>query len=200
MTCPSCGARNKRTAARCARCDADLRLVDTRDAPPARLSISRAVSLLVAIAVVAAIVAVWRAERRHDSEMRRQACLWNTRQVDMAVLQYAQDWGGMLPSGATWCDDCQCYMEYRRTFLCPETRSSAGSDYWLNENLAGARVDSIRAPEATVLVFEGANGWDQTGGPGDVVARHRGAAHFGLADGHAAAKEPSALAASAWEP
>jgi hypothetical protein len=132
---------------------------------------------------------------------RATVCLGCVRQLSVALRCYADDHDSALPPGDRWCDQSLAYTAgSAKLFQCPVTGHTSGSDYWLNANVAGIRIDAVQEPETTIMVFEGANGWDQSGGPGDVVARHLGTSAYVFVEGHAERKAPEEIVAEAWSP
>lgn len=83
-----------------------------------------------------------------------------------------------------WCDLIKDTIKYDNTFKCPSDKTGPCS-YAMNENIP---ADANELPGDLVLLFESAPGWNQTGGPDDVVTDRHGennpGANIAFADGH----------------
>jgi prepilin-type processing-associated H-X9-DG protein len=96
---------------------------------------------------------------------------------------HKNDYNGNISNPAKWCDilhqECDIDLDDFRCNYEPFGPSS----YAMNENIP---ADTNELPGDLVLLFESAPGWNQIGGPDDVVTdRHgRPGANIAFADGH----------------
>ena len=122
------------------------------------------------------------------AKQRAQAiqCMNNIRQIDLALIMYADDHGGKLPPADGWNDALKPYTGGSDVmFHCP-AQPPGRCSYALNAALAGQQMpDSGKAK--LVLVFSSNEGWNQSGTTQSAVP-HRHQRTFitaGFADGHA---------------
>jgi len=159
-----------------------------RDAPPPRISclhpalFLRTVRVtLTAIALaltIPALLLLWAKDR-----MKETICLGNHCHVACALRNYVADYAGHLPPAETWCDAIIATRHVRpEDFRC-QTLRGTDSNVWLNEALAGVDLDRVSNPFQVVLTFEGADGWNRTGGPNDFLTPHHGRGNVSLLDG-----------------
>ncbi len=120
----------------------------------------------------------------HREHNRPNACLSNERQSATALLTYAEDHDERLPPADRWCDVLVLAAKPRSLFLCP-SRKCEQSGYWLNSTVAGTDVRAVTNADTLILTFEGEDGWNRVGGPGDEVHPHNGGANLTFVDGHA---------------
>lgn len=107
----------------------------------------------------------------------RSQCLSNLRQLHTALLTYAEDFGGYLPSAAVdWREVTEPYIRSLEVFEC--LADDELPSYFLNPAIAGMHVDKVAAPWDTILVYESDDG-EHT------AYRHQDGACFAFADGHA---------------
>jgi prepilin-type processing-associated H-X9-DG protein len=131
------------------------------------------------------------------------ACMNNTKQLNLALMMYAEDHNGTFPSTTTWCDSIQSYLGGGPgPFLCPLGPPNQRSHYALNSAVAGAAVKDIREPARTVLVFETDGGWNVAGSRELLPSkgRHGGAYIVGFADGHVEMVRPEHMGQRRWSP
>jgi prepilin-type processing-associated H-X9-DG protein len=130
-------------------------------------------------------------------------CMSNIKQLNLALIMYADDNKGRFPSGTTWCDSLKPYLANSTSqFVCPLGTPNQRCHYALNSQLAGVSPKDIQAPAQTVLIFEIDGGWNVSGGRELLPAkgRHNGACAFGFADGHAEIARPERVEKLRWEP
>lgn len=107
---------------------------------------------------------------------RLAACETNVQQIELGLIQYAQDHNEKLPSSAAAYKDAVFpYIKSESVFRCPSLEGG-GVAYSMNANLQGKSLDDLAHPDKVVLIYEGQN---QT-----LDFRHEGKAVVGFADGH----------------
>jgi prepilin-type processing-associated H-X9-DG protein len=102
-----------------------------------------------------------------------------------SAFQFYKDDNGQWPDAAQWCDRIVQKFDVNPQYMrCPYDKSDLCS-YALNENIP---ADANDLPPNLVLLFESAPGWNQVGGPGDVVTdrhdKNNPGANIAFADGH----------------
>ncbi len=161
--------------------------------------VSAAFLLLMPIPAAMLLPALARAKQKAASIH----CMNNVRQLNLALIMYADANKDQLPAGTAWCDSILPYLgRSTNVFLCPQGPPNQRCHYALNAQLAGRSIKEVQAPAETVLVFETDGGWNISGGR-DLLpakARHNGAYAVGFADGHAELVRPARLAQLRWEP
>ncbi len=113
-------------------------------------------------------------------------CRSNMTQLGLALLQYAGDHEDHMPEAAKWVDEIYPYIKNWDLFHCPADRSKSRSSYAMNANLSRKKLEEIRDPEHTVLLYETSRPSDNPFGVGkDLLlnSRHR-FNNFLFADGH----------------
>lgn len=110
-------------------------------------------------------------------------CMNNVKQLELALLMYANDNTNAMPAAKTWCDDITPYLGPSPPFQCPSGDVSQRGHYAFNAKLVGK---TITDPARTVSVFETDQGWNASGGPELMIKspRHGNGYVFGFADGH----------------
>jgi prepilin-type processing-associated H-X9-DG protein len=164
-------------------------------------TIVSAVFLLMGVTFGAALLlpAFARAKAKADSI----TCMNHVRQLNLALIMYADANKEELPAGAKWCDALGPYVAGNsNVFICPQGAPGARCHYALNAQVAGHSTKDIQSPAQTVLVFECDGGWNVSGGRELLPAspRHANAYTVGFADGHAEMVRPARLGNLHWEP
>jgi prepilin-type processing-associated H-X9-DG protein len=155
--------------------------------------------LLVPLPVAMLLPALAKAKQKATSVH----CMNNIRQLNLALIMYADDNKNRLPAGTGWGDSLMPYLgKTANVYVCPLGPPNQRSHYALNARLAGVEVKDLQAPAQTVLIFESDGGWNVTGGRELLPAkgRHGGAYAVGFADGHAELVRPERVAKLGWEP
>ena len=172
------------------------------------------IELLVVIAIIAILAAILFPVFAKAREKARQAsCLSNTKQIGLAVMQYAQDYDEMLPATYTqnpntnWAQNIAPYCKNTQMFNCPSS-SIRWDGTWNAENISyGYNVffetpkalGAIPTPAETVLVGDGKNfrlcpqpsiGWPNQR---QVQYIHNEMANVAFCDGHSKAMKQGAL-------
>jgi prepilin-type N-terminal cleavage/methylation domain-containing protein len=101
------------------------------------------IELLVVVSILALLAAIlFPVFGRARENARRSNCLSNTRQISLAILQYAQDNDDFLPPVAyetasgvavTWPQLVTPYLKNEQIFKCPSDTASVRYSYGLNE-------------------------------------------------------------------
>lgn len=112
---------------------------------------------------------------------KRMVCLSNLHMLTISFYIYQEE-NSQYPVPDQWCDKIQYFEEgVHNYFLCPLDEVGPCS-YAMNENIP---ADATELPDDLVILFESAPGWNQVGGPDDVVTdRHKNpGANIAFADG-----------------
>ncbi|MGM0491371.1 MAG: hypothetical protein ACQER1_00385 [Armatimonadota bacterium] len=132
-------------------------------------------------------------------EAQASACLSNMKQLCLAALMYAQDWGEHLVQPGRvrgeWPEELYPYLKSRAIFTCP-SRPEQPVGYAFNERLYDAALANITNPAETVIMFETlAVGEAPAGGVEAVPEQpiHGDYVTVGFVDGHAKMMTPEAL-------
>jgi prepilin-type N-terminal cleavage/methylation domain-containing protein/prepilin-type processing-associated H-X9-DG protein len=141
------------------------------------------IELLVVIAIIAILAAIlFPVFAQAREKARAISCISNLKQINLAILQYQQDYDEYLPNGlfrdtsthaasgshslggAGWAGQIQAYVKSTGVFKCPDdpTNNTAGTNgvgnyaisYALNSNTAGQKDAQFQGPASTVLNFE----------------------------------------------
>jgi prepilin-type processing-associated H-X9-DG protein len=140
--------------------------------------------IYAATSIIAAIILsiVLNAGFKHNIRIAMKfVCDSNIEHLSKTILQASGQSNNMLKKDS-WCDLIQEEIGYDSTFKCPADKTGPCS-YAMNENIP---ADANELPPDLVLLFESAPGWNQTGGPDDVVTDRHGqpGANIAFADGH----------------
>ena len=125
--------------------------------------------LPLVMAVVVALLFPWLHERRVKRE-----CADNMRTVGLWLMAFAEDHGGMLPSGTDWAVQMGDYIEDPSLLTCPADRGRPQVRYVINPELGGRNLNRLKNPHEVVLLYEGE--------PGSIADRHGGGANYLFAD------------------
>jgi len=136
------------------------------------------------------------------AKAQRITCVNNVRQLNLAVIMYAQANANTCPPAATWCDAIQNQLGSTQPFQCVAGDKTHRCHYAFNAKLDGLSLDQIKNPGQTVLVFETDGGWNLSGGsellPKEL--RHGRMIMVGFVDGHAESVAEARLPQLQWEP
>jgi prepilin-type N-terminal cleavage/methylation domain-containing protein/prepilin-type processing-associated H-X9-DG protein len=181
------------------------------------------IELLVVIAIIAILAAIlFPVFAKAREKARQSSCLSNVKQLQLASLQYSQDYDEMMcPSWnnyTQWYNNLQPYLKNTQILYCPSNSSifpGYGWNYaYLTLVSAGgysgpyASLGSIQSPAETVVMADSAKNslhyvispaYDNPPGTNyGPSAVHNDGGNFGFADGHAKwFKIPSEITSSA---
>ncbi|MHC5199940.1 MAG: hypothetical protein ACYSO1_07520 [Planctomycetota bacterium] len=113
----------------------------------------------------------------------RVLCAVNVDQLYIGLSCYKVD-TGQYPPSEKWCDSIKEFLDKDADFFLCRADNTGPCSYAMNENIP---ADANDLPGNLVLLFESAPGWNQTGGPNDVVTDRHGennpGANIAFADG-----------------
>jgi prepilin-type N-terminal cleavage/methylation domain-containing protein/prepilin-type processing-associated H-X9-DG protein len=145
------------------------------------------IELLVVIAIIAILAAIlFPVFARARENARKSSCMSNTKQISLAVLQYAQDNDERLPgyyttSSYIWYHRIEPYLKSRTVMLCPSDKQADHTKPITTSNLSygwnylylalgtsgtgplgpftatGRLLPEITFPAETVLIADGGN-------------------------------------------
>ena len=142
------------------------------------------------IAILAAIL--FPVFQKVRGNARLASCESNVQQIDLGLIQYAQDHNGKFPpSAAAYKDAVFPYVKTEQVFHCPADQGGS-VDYVLNSRLQGTSLDNLAHPEKVVTIYEGSAQAPSF--------RHDGYAVFGFADGHVRRMTPAQAQHLQWKP
>jgi hypothetical protein len=129
-------------------------------------------------------------------------CMNNVKQLNLALIMYANDNKDQLPPESSWCDLIKPYTGNSEAMFHCAHQPPGRCSYAYNASLANRKITDIREPARTVLVFSSGEGWNQSGGKGSIVSHgHSGkSACVGFLDGHSEIATPERWPGMAWEP
>jgi hypothetical protein len=123
---------------------------------------------------------------------READCRSSVQELAQGTLTFTQDSDDKFDFRAdAWRTAVKPYVKHEASFYCLSDETDRVS-YTFNAQLQGKRVDSIRRPELTVLVYEGKKGV--------LVFRHKGRAAVGLANGKVRSVTPAEARTLRWAP
>jgi prepilin-type N-terminal cleavage/methylation domain-containing protein/prepilin-type processing-associated H-X9-DG protein len=184
------------------------------------------IELLVVIAIIAILAAIlFPVFAKAREKARQSSCLSNTKQIGLAVMQYAQDYDESLPrtyftpaappGNQTWAMAISPYCKSQQIFDCPSgtykwdglwnESLSYGYSCLIGENVSRA-LGTIAKPAETVLAGDGDNFRLRPDGSfvaltpanGRIVQpRHNDMANIAFCDGHSKAMGKNALLVTA---
>jgi prepilin-type processing-associated H-X9-DG protein len=173
------------------------------------------IELLVVIAIIAILAAIlFPVFSRARAKARQTSCLSNIKQINLALMMYAEDHDEGYPVvdhalGLWWWDGLYPYVKNQGVFRTPAYRAGPGepdTDYLLNGLFAhGATIAQIgHASDQICLAIrrQGLNVWGYHPWPDDTTSWdnlgayiefealiatdiHNGGSNYGFADGHA---------------
>jgi len=128
-------------------------------------------------------------------------CMNNVKQLNLAIMMYANDNNEQLPPPGQWCDAIRRYTGgSQATFHCA-TQPGQDCTYAFNGKLEEKKTSDLTAPGQTVMVFESNGGPNRAGGPEIAARNHSGGfVCVGFADGHVEIVLAKRLASLQWEP
>lgn len=113
-------------------------------------------------------------------EHQKMLCLLNMRELNVCYWVYKEE-KELFAHKENWNDIISPYVHEKRWFQCPCDKIGPCS-YAMNENIP---ADATQLPDDLVVLFESAPGWNQVGGPDEVVSdrHHKYGAVILFADG-----------------
>ncbi|MHB8997610.1 MAG: DUF1559 family PulG-like putative transporter [Armatimonadota bacterium] len=132
------------------------------------------IELLVVIAIIAILAAIlFPVFAKAREKARQSSCLSNTKQVGLAIMQYAQDYDERLPAmrdglGGNWVTAVMPYTKNEQVFRCPsQTLTVAPPAYLISYGVSfnnlctdggtgprGTSLGAIQAPADSLLFTE----------------------------------------------
>src|SRR5438132_1443074 len=123
------------------------------------------IELLVVIAIIAILAAIlFPVFAQAREAARKTSCLSNTKQLNLSVQMYMQDYDEAVPlvievnsndpnfvnSLLTWQNLCQPYIKNVGILICPDSPNRSTDtvnsfDYWLSYGMMGRAADTTRA-------------------------------------------------------
>jgi prepilin-type processing-associated H-X9-DG protein len=170
--------------------------------------------LLVGVGGIMGLGLFWRQvliePARARVEMKKEGieCINHLKMLGVAAQSYAQETGS-LPRADNWCDALKPYFRMpghgepaNSLFSCPARPAGNDGFYTFNGALSGVKIQEIREPSVTVLIFDGPGGSNGSGGLADLPAKgpHNGAVALGFVDGHVEIRRMDHLGGLKWEP
>ncbi|MGE5532426.1 MAG: DUF1559 domain-containing protein [Bacteroidota bacterium] len=138
------------------------------------------IELLVVIAIIAILAAIlFPVFAKAREKARQSSCLSNTKQIGLALMQYAQDYDEKVPNhcrngGNVVTTDCwgwsiQPYIKNTQVFTCPSAgnNTSTAGGYGWNIRLDRVSLGAITSPATTIAIADHL-------APGDTIARSGG--------------------------
>jgi prepilin-type processing-associated H-X9-DG protein len=128
-------------------------------------------------------------------------CMNHEKQLSVAMIMYANDNGGRFPPAATWCDAIKTQVgSAPDVFQCVGGDTAQPSHYAFNSRLDGREISKVNPN--TVMLFETAGGWNQSGGRELMLTRSRHGNLYvvAFADGHVQTMPAARLGTLRWEP
>jgi len=127
-------------------------------------------------------------------------CMSNVKQLNLAIIMYADDHQGQFPSADKWCDLVKPYLGGSdAAFRCGSAPNDRCS-YAFNAALAGLKLPDVLSPAQTILVFSSANGWNSSGDSSALKPHSHGNAFtYGCVDGHAEIRRPGSQTTLKWD-
>ncbi|MCE5238596.1 DUF1559 domain-containing protein [bacterium] len=175
------------------------------------------IELLVVIAIIAILAAIlFPVFAKAREKARQSSCLSNTKQIGLAVMQYAQDYDEMLPATyhgtgvadyMSWAMKIAPYCKNNQVFNCPSS-TIRWDGTWMGESISygynvffetARSLGTIPSPSETVLMGDGIN-FRLVPQPHlvypnqrQVQYRHNEMANVAFCDGHSKAMGKGAL-------
>ena len=137
--------------------------------------------------------------RRLDQHIRQASCQRRLRCLGRAFKAYEADFNGNGPLPETWCDSLQSYVPWADFPRCIQSQGRMGG-YAYNSDLQQTRGVFSDADGQLVVVFDGAGGWNLTGGRESADPRHRDGLNALFADGRVRWLRPGDLSGLRWAP
>jgi hypothetical protein len=136
------------------------------------------------------------------SKAQSVQCMNHVKQLNLALIMYADDNNGTLPPADKWCDLIKPYTGNSEIVYHCAAQPQGRCSYAFNASLGHRQTQEITAPARMVLIFSSEEGWNQSGGVQSVKAHShsRGSPTLGFADGHTEIQGPNRSTSLQWEP
>lgn len=127
-------------------------------------------------------------------------CMNNVKQLNLAIIMYANDHGEQFPSADKWCDLVKPYLGGSDAAFHCASQSNDRCSYAFNAGLAGRKLTEVTSPAETILVFSSADGWNQSGNRAALKPHSHGNVFtYGYADGHVEIHRPGTERRLTWD-
>ena len=116
------------------------------------------IELLVVIAIIAILAAIlFPVFAKAREKARQTSCLSNFKQLDLAILQYAQDYDETTPArwfagGGHWFEVTQPYVKNRQLEICPSTKQRSVG--YSENNINRQPLAVFKDPSGTVVLSD----------------------------------------------
>jgi prepilin-type processing-associated H-X9-DG protein len=114
-------------------------------------------TVLVGGVVLLMLVAVlWPVTTGGPLRAKSAACMSNLKQLAIAEIMYASDYGDQLPDAMAWMDEINPYVKNEDCFRCPgiEGKDKGVFGYAMDLTMSGKLTEKVAKPESTVLLFD----------------------------------------------
>jgi prepilin-type processing-associated H-X9-DG protein len=162
-------------------------------------SIAAVVLGAVVTAIMGGIMIFALTEARPEAEQVQ--CMNNVHQLGVAIAGYSADNKGRLPPPDSWPEAIKSHLD-DETILAEPGAADQGRAYAMNAALAGKRMEDIRRPSQTVMIFECAPGAPPAGGADSLPPKphHPRGYVIGFCDGHVEVIAKNDLDRLIWDP
>ena len=130
------------------------------------------IELLVVIAIIAILAAIlFPVFAKAREKARQTSCLSNTRQINLGIIQYTQDYDETFPPGSypmtvpfvlSWRDVISPYLKNTQILQCPSYRTSTFGYGWNYQNFGyqdvshgtgwASGLGQVQAPAETIII------------------------------------------------
>lgn len=156
-----------------------------------------------AIIVIPILVAILLPALSNARQMARSTvAMSNARQLGLAFTLYANEYNDSLPVSESWPNMISRYVGDSNVISRSPYDHEAGRFFAMNASLKGSKLNRVRQPAQTVLLFECRSGSPATGGPELLPQFPRGPKGFivGFVDGHVECVKPNGMSQLIWSP
>jgi len=164
----------------------------------AAICVSGAMLFLIPIMAAMLLPALAKAK----SKAQEIQCMNNMKQLNLALVMYANDHTDTFPSADQWCDLIKTYIGGANSsvYRCA-AESGDRCSYAFNASLGDRKLNELGSPSQVVLIFTAGQGWNQSGGR-ELLEPHRHGGRsviVGFADGHVEIMRNGRLRSLHWE-
>ena len=163
----------------------------------AGISVSACFMILIPILSFAMFLPVLAAAKQRAQTIN---CINKEKELALAIRIYSGNNTNRFPPAATWCDAIQSAEVAPNVFKDPAVNSGSRCDYAFNAAIGG--LDESKVAPDTVMLFESDAGWDASGGPELMRARHQRGRIYVVtyADGSVQEIRASEIGSLRWNP